>query len=188
MPADGPLPPNPIALENEYVRVSRDNAPFAAAGNGDRVIVAMAPLSFLAGGALQSLERGEFFVFGDGDAYQLPAGAAFFEVALKPNRPSVKTPPEIIPPAKNTMLYEGERFFVYEESLDVGDIRPRHSHCQRVEIRLNNGPMLEQTFDPPRAPLQPSIVNWREPVIHTVRNVGDMPLRNLIIEFKPQTG
>lgn len=188
MPADGPLPPNPIALENEYVRVSRDNAPFAAAGNGDRVIVAMAPLSFLAGGALQSLERGEFFVFGDGDAYQLPAGAAFFEVALKPNRPPVKTPPEIIPPAKNTMLYEGERFFVYEESLDVGDIRPRHSHCQRVEIRLNNGPMLEQTFDPPRAPMQPSIVNWREPVIHTVRNVGDMPLRNLIIEFKPQTG
>ena len=178
--------PNSVALENEYVRVSRDTAPFAAAGNGDRVIVAMAPLSFLAGAALQSLERGEFFVFSDGDTYQLPDGAAFFEVALKPNHPPVKTPPEIIPPAKNTMLYEGERFFVYEESLDVGDIRPRHSHCQRVEIRLNNGPMLEQTFDPPRAPMQPNVVNWREPVIHTVRNIGDMPLRNLIIEFKPE--
>jgi hypothetical protein len=23
-------------------------------------------------------------------------------------------------------------------------------------------------------------------VIHTVRNVGDMPLRNLIVEFKPE--
>jgi hypothetical protein len=186
MSADGALPPNPIALENEYVRVSRDTAPFAAVGNGDRVIVAVAPLSFLAGSALQSLERGEFFVFGDGDTYQLPDGASFFEVALKPDRPRVKEPPELIPPAKNTMLYEGERFFVYEESLDVGDIRPRHSHCQRVEIRLNNGPMLEQTFDPPRPPMQPNIVNWREPVIHTVRNVGDMPLRNLIIEFKPE--
>lgn len=192
MSADGPspekgLPPNPVALENEYVRVSRDNAPFAAANNGDRVIVAMAALSFIAGDALQNLERGEFFVFGPGNSYQLPADAAYFEVAIKPDHPPVKTPPEIIPPAKNTMLYEGERFFVYEELLEVGDIRPRHSHCQRVEIRLNNGPMLEQTFDLPRPAMQPSIVNWREPVIYTVRNVGDMPLRNLIIEFKPET-
>lgn len=182
---NGP-PPNPIALENEYVRVSRDNAPFAAAGNGDRVIVAMGPLAFMAGDALQSLDRGEFFVFGAGDSYQLPSGARFFEVAIKPDHPPVKAPSEIIPPSKNMMLYEGERFFVYEETLDPGDIRPRHSHCQRVEIRLNNGPMLDQWFDPPRQPMQPSIVNWREPVIHTVRNVGDMPLRNLIIEFKPE--
>jgi hypothetical protein len=191
MSADGPPQekgpaPKLIALENEYVQVSRDNAPFAAADTGDRIIVAMAPLSFMAGDALQSLERGEFFVFGSGDSYQLPAGGAYFEVAIKPGHPPVKEPPEIIPPAKNTMLYEGERFFIYEESLNIGDIRPRHSHCQRVEIRLNNGPMLDQWFDPPRAPMQPGIVNWREPVVHTVRNVGDMPLRNLIIEFKPE--
>ena len=114
-----------------------------------------------------------FFVFGPGDTYQLPADASFFEVAIKPDHPPVKEPPEIIPPAKNTMLYEGERFFIYEESLTVGDVRPRHSHCQRVEIRLNNGPMMEQTFDPPRPPMLPGIVNWREPVIHKVRNVGD---------------
>jgi hypothetical protein len=185
MSADGP-PPNPVALENDYVRVSRDTAPFATAGSGDRVIVAMGPLAFMAGDALQTLDRGEFFVFGPGDFYTLPAGAAFFEVAIKPDHPPVKVPPEIIPPAKNMMLYEGERFFIYEEKLDPGDVRPRHSHCQRVEIRLNNGPMLDQWFDPPRPPLQPGIVNWREPVVHTVRNVGDMPLRNLIIEFKPE--
>lgn len=178
--------PNPVALENDYVRVSRDAAPFADVAT-DRVIVAMAPLSFMAGDALQSLERGEFYVFGTGDSYKLPAGAAFFEVAIKPDHPPVKEPTELIPPAKNMMLYEGERFFIYEEKLDPGDIRPRHSHCQRVEIRLNNGPMLDQWFDAPRPPLQPGIVNWREPVIHTVRNVGDMPLRNLIIEFKPKS-
>ena len=160
--------------------------PFAGVAT-DRVIVAVAPLDFMAGDARQNLERGEFFVFGPGDTYQLPAHASFFEVAIKPDHPPVKEPPEIIPPAKNTLLYEGERFFIYEESLNVGDVRPRHSHCQRVEIRLNNGPMLEQTFDPPRPPMQPGIVNWREPVIHTVRNVGDMPLRNLIVEFKPRT-
>jgi hypothetical protein len=150
------------------------------------VIVAMAPLSFMAGDALQNLDRGEFWVFGPGDSYQMPDGGSFFEVALKPDHPPVKVPPEIIPPAKNTMLYEGERFFVYEESLDPGDTRERHSHCQRVEIRLNNGPMLDQWFDPPRPPMFPGIVNWREPVIHTVRNVGDMKLRNLIVEFKPE--
>jgi hypothetical protein len=183
---NGPPPPNPVALENDYVRVSRDTAPFAAPDNGDRIIVAMAPLSFMAGDALQNLERGEFFVFGPGDSYQLPAGASFFEVAIKRDHPPVKQPAEIIPPAKNMMLYEGERFFIYEEKLEPGDIRPRHSHCQRVEIRLNSGPMLDQWFDPPRAPLQPGIVNWREPVIHTVRNVGDMPLRNLIVELTPE--
>lgn len=180
-----PPPPKTVALDNEFVRVSRDQASFAAAENGDRVIVAMAPLSFMAGDALQTLERGEFFVFGPGDFYQLPAGASFFEVAIKPDHPPVTPPAEIIPPAKNLLLYDGPRFFIYEEKLAVGDTRPRHSHCQRVEIRLNNGPMLDQWFDPPRPPMQPTIVNWREPVIHTVRNVGDTPLRNLIIEFKP---
>jgi hypothetical protein len=29
-------------------------------------------------------------------------------------------------------------------------------------------------------------VNWREPVIHIVHNIGDMPLRNFILEFIPQ--
>jgi hypothetical protein len=185
MSTDGPLPLPEVALENDYVRVSRNATPFAGVA-ADRVIVAVAPLDFMAGDARQNLERGEFFVFGPGDTYQMPADASFFEVAIKPDHPPVKEPPEIIPPAKNTLLYEGERFFIYEESLNVGDVRPRHSHCQRVEIRLNNGPMLEQTFDPPRPPMQPGIVNWREPVIHTVRNVGDMPLRNLIVEFKPE--
>ncbi|HVA13949.1 MAG TPA: hypothetical protein VNF99_11915 [Stellaceae bacterium] len=187
MTTETPPPPNPIALENDYVRVSRDAVPFAAAGNGDRVIVAMGTLTLRAAGTPKTLSRGEFAVFAPGQAYDLPVGAAFFEVAIKPDHPPVKTPTEIIPPAKNMLLYEGERFFVYEEKLDPGDIRPRHSHCQRVEIRLNNGPMLDQWFDAPRPPMQPGIVNWREPVIHTVRNVGDMPLRNLIIEFKPES-
>jgi hypothetical protein len=29
-------------------------------------------------------------------------------------------------------------------------------------------------------------VNWREPMIHIVHNVGDMPLRNFLLEFIPQ--
>lgn len=189
MSADRPPAPNPVALDNAFVRVSRDTAPYAKAstpGSGDRVLVAMGDMSVKSGGAGQALSRGQFAVFEPGQSYEVPAGAAFFEVAIKPDHPPVTPPAEMISPAKNLLLYDGARFFIYEERLDPGDIRPRHSHCQRVEIRLNNGPMLDQWFDPPRAPLQPSIVNFREPVVHTVRNVGDMPLRNLIVEFKPE--
>lgn len=190
MGADAAPPPNPVALENEYVLVSRDQAPFAQAatkGSGDRVVVAMGALTLKTGNTAKQLSRGQFAVFGPGDSYELPAGGAYFEVAIKPDHPPVKSPPEIIPPAKNMLMYDCARFFIYEERLDPGDIRPRHSHCQRVEIRLNNGPMLDQWFDPPAKPLQPSIVNFRQPVVHTVKNIGDMPLRNLIIEFKPES-
>jgi hypothetical protein len=30
------------------------------------------------------------------------------------------------------------------------------------------------------------VVNFREPVIHAVTNVGDMALWNFILEFKPE--
>ncbi len=188
MSGDLPPPPKLVVLENAFVKVSRDAAPFAKGstpGSGDRVVVAMGEIALKAGGATKPLSRGQFAVFAPGDSYELPAGSAFFEVAIKPDHPAVTPPAEMIPPSKNMVLYDGPRFFIYEEKLEVGDIRPRHSHCQRVEIRLNNGPMLDQWFDAPRPPLQPTIVNWREPVIHTVRNIGDTPLRNLIIEFKP---
>lgn len=185
MSDDRPPPPNPVALENEYVLVSRDRAPHAS-GGGDRVVVAMGEFTLKSDKGTKSMSRGQFAVFGPGESYELPAGASFFEVAIKPGHPPVKVPTELIPPAKNMLVFDGPRFFIYEEKLEIGDIRPRHSHCQRVEIRLNNGPMLDQWFDAPKPPLQPTIVNWREPVVHTVRNVGDTPLRNLIIEFKPE--
>ena len=36
-----------------------------------------------------------------------------------------------------------------------------------------------------RSETEPSIVNWREPIVHMVKNIGDMPLRNFILEFIP---
>src|SRR6266705_541451 len=168
------------ALENGYVLVSRDDAPCAQAstpGCAERVIVAM--------GEVQ-LRFGEVAVFKAGESYQPPTGGAFFEVAIKPNHPPAKSPAEIIPPAKNTNLYEGERFFIYEERLAPGGTRERHSHGQRVEIRINQGPLLRQIIDGKDAPQEPpSVVNFREPVVHSVTNVGDMPLWNFILEFRP---
>ncbi len=177
------------ALENGYVLVSRDDAPCAQAstpGCAERVIVAMGEVQLRFGKVLRAMRRGEVAVFKAGESYQSPTGGGFFEVAIKPNHPPAKSPAEIIPPAKNTNLYEGERFFIYEERLAPGGTRERHSHGQRVEIRINQGPLLRQIIDGKDAPQEPpSVVNFREPVVHSVTNVGDMPLWNLILEFRP---
>jgi acetylornithine deacetylase/succinyl-diaminopimelate desuccinylase-like protein len=177
-------------LDNEYVRVSRDEAPCAETstpGCAERAIVAMGEIQLRFGKVLRAMRRGEVAVFKWGESYRPPEGGAYFEVALKPNHPPVKSPAEIIPPAKNTIVYEGERFFIYEERLAPGDTRARHSHSQRVEIRINQGPLLRQIIEGRDAPQEPpSVVNFREPIIHTVTNVGDMALWNFILEFKPE--
>ena len=151
-----------VALDNAYVHVTRDGAPCANAGTagcGDRVIVAMGDIEV----AGQKLARGGVAVFAAGQSYAPPASGDYFEVAIKPDHPPVKSPPEMIPPDKNAMLWEGPRFFVYEERLALGDTRARHSHSQRVEIRLNQGPALEQWIDGvPNKVEPPSIVNFRE--------------------------
>ncbi|HKB63251.1 MAG TPA: hypothetical protein VKD03_10315 [Burkholderiales bacterium] len=188
------LQANPLhaatVLDNDYVRVSRDDAPCAQAGTpgcAERVIVAMSEIELRFGKVLRAMRRGEVAVFRTGESYRPPDAGAYFEVAIKPNRPPVKSPAEIIPPAKNTIVYEGERFFIYEERLAPGDTRDRHSHSQRVEIRINQGPLLRQIIDGKDAPQEPaSVVNFREPIIHAVTNVGDMPLWNFILEFKPE--
>ena len=179
------------ALENDYVRVSQDAAPCATAAAGrceDRVILAMGDLTLKSGAAARSMTYGQIAVFRTGDSYEAPSGGAYFEVAVKPGHPPVKSPPELIAPPKNMIVFEAPAFFIYEEKLAVGDTRPRHSHSQRVEIRLNNGPRLHQWVeqDGKVTESEPSIVNWREPIIHTVKNIGDTPLRNFILEFLPE--
>jgi hypothetical protein len=181
-----------VALDNDYVRVSRDAAPCATAVHSqceDRVILAMGDIELWAAGALRQMKYGEVAVFKAGESYQPPlAGGRYFEVAIKPNHPPVRSPSELIPPPKNLLVFEGREFFIYEERLEVGDTRARHSHSQRVEIRLNQGPQLAQQIwrDGQVVQQHPPIVNWREPVIHEVKNVGDMALRNFILEFLPE--
>jgi hypothetical protein len=182
-------PPSPVALDNEYVHVARDSTPCAATstpGCEDRVIVAYGPITVASGKKHLHLRKGQVAVFQKGDSYSV-TGARYFEVAIKPDHPPVKSPSELIAASKNKPIYDGPRFFVYEEQLAPGDTRPRHSHSQRVEIRLNIGPLLDQWLDPPAKPVLPGIVNFRQAGIHTTKNIGDMALRDLIVEFKPET-
>ena len=181
------LSANQIALDNDYVRITRDVAPCAAAGEpecGDRVIVALGDIEL----ANKRLARGDTAVFKAGEAYEPPTGGPYFEVTIKPGHPPVRSPAEIIPPGKNAMRFESDSFFIFEEKLAPGDTRARHSHSQRVVIQLNRT-KLEQWPDG-----QPSIIvetvpdrpSFSPPVIHIVKNIGDVPLRGVIIEFMPE--
>lgn len=179
-----------IALENEYVRVTRNEAPCASAtaqACGDRVIVALGDVNLRFGNSRRKLRRGDIAVFTAGESHQPPTGT-FFEVALKVNHPPVVSPGTLIPPDKNAVLYDGERLFIFEEKLAVGDTRPRHSHRQRVVIQLNRT-RLQQWPEGQSEVIRdivPDQVAFNPPVIHTVKNVGDLPLRGIVIELKAE--
>jgi hypothetical protein len=178
------------ALENAYVRVTRDAAPCASASLpncGDRVIVALGNTQIRAGNDTRNLARGEIAVFDPGQSYAAPSGGPFFEVAIKPDHPPVVGPPESIVPEKNNVLFDGERLFIFEERLPVGETRARHSHSQRVVIQLNRT-RLQQWPDGQAEVMRdivPDSAAFNQSVIHKVKNVGELPLRGIVIELKP---
>jgi hypothetical protein len=178
------------ALENEYVRVMRDSAPCASArvtGCGHRVIVALGETELRFGKSHRKMTRGDIAVFKPGESYEPPAGS-YFEVNIKPYHPPVQSPREIIPPEKNAIRYDGKRFFVFEERLAVGDTRARHSHSQRVVMQLNRTRLQQWPEGQPEifVDIVPDRAAFNPPVIHTAKNIGDAPLRGIVIEFKPE--
>ena len=184
------LPAAALALENDYVRVTRNAATCPQAnmpGCGDRVIVALGDLEVFVNYAKRNIGRGEIIVFPSDRAFPPPAGE-FFEVVIKPGHPPVLSPPETIPPEKNAMLYECEQFFVFAEKLTPGDTRARHSHSQRVVIQLNKTRLQQWPDGEPEKFVDVSIEQpgFSPPVIHVVKNVGSAPLFGIVIEFKPQ--
>src|SRR5947199_340057 len=75
------------ALENDYVLVSRDDAPCAQGstpGCAERVIVAMGDIQLRFGKVLRAMRRGEVAVFKAGESYRPPTASAFFGGAIKP--------------------------------------------------------------------------------------------------------
>ena len=179
------------AFENEYVRVMRDAAPCALAtapGCGERVIVALGDFELRFGKTRRKLSRGDIAVFKPGESYEPPTGGTFFEVAIKANHPPVLSPRELIPPEKNAIRYDGERFFIFEERLPVGETRSRHSHSQRVVMQLNRTRLQQWPEGAPEifVDIVPDRAAFNPPVIHTVKNVGDAPLRGIVIEFKAE--
>ena len=179
------------ALENDYVRVTKDAAPCASAGTagcGERIIVALSDVQLNSGKSHRKMTRGDLVVFKAGESYQAPTGGSFFEVNIKPNHPPIQSPSELIPPEKNAIKYDGPAFFIFEERLAAGDTRARHSHSQRVVLQLNHTRLQQWPEGQPEiiVEITPDRPTFNPPVIHTVKNVGDAPLRGIVIEFKPE--
>jgi len=176
------------ALDNDYVRVTRAGAPCAsaAAGCGERIIVALGDVELRSGDRPRRLRRGEIAVFARGESYAVAAGGPYFEVNIKPGHPPADGPAEVLPPDKNTILHDGQRFFVFEERLAVGDTRARHSHGQRVVIQLNRTRLQQwpEGQDEMIRDIEPDRAGFNLPVIHIVKNVGDLALRGIVIEFR----
>ena len=179
-------------LDNAYVRVFRNASACASAHTAgcttDRIIVALSKVEVNSIRGTQRLERGDIAVFGAKDSYVAPVGGAYFEVILKADRPAAVATKDRIPPEKNAIVHDAERFFVFEERLQPGDTRPRHSHSQRVVVQLNPT-KLQQWPDGEADVIRDMRVDqaaFNEPVIHVVKNVGDKPLRGIVIELKPK--
>jgi quinoprotein glucose dehydrogenase len=175
-------------LDNDYVRVTRNAAPCAQSrvACGDRVIVALGDLTFRSATAQVTLERGDFVVFTKGETHEPPVGR-YFEVAIKPNHPPATRPKELLPASKNVIRYDGTDFHVFDEHLAVGDTRERHSHNERVVIQLNRTRLRQRPDGEPEVirEILPDNAGFNQPVIHTAVNVGELPLRGIVIEFKP---
>ena len=173
-------------VDNPLFKVVKNDAPCATASAAcsDRIIVALGAITVDG----RQMKRGDIRVFKPTESYSKPQGGNFVEVSIKPGRPAVKRPPEVVPPDKNFMLYEADTFRVFEERLELNDTRPRHSHNQRIVIVLNKT-LLHQWPEGQAEFVRDNIpddIRFSEAVIHTVKNVGDLPHRAIIIEvLKP---
>jgi hypothetical protein len=172
-------------LENDYVRVFKNSAPcaMAAPSCGERVVVALGSVEVDG----QKLERGDIKVFKAGEHYSPPKTGDFLEVTIKPNHPKVIAPSAGTPPPPgNKILYDGKDFTVFSEKMQPGEYAAPHSHNLRLAIFLNDT-MVQQWTDGKEETreLVPDVVMWRPAVVHASKDVGKVPISNLLIEFKP---
>lgn len=177
-------------LDNAYVRVSRNtiHCPTGTMpGCGERVVVALGDLVLSVNDSQRVMARGDIVVVGAAQSYRVSSQGEFVEVVVKPDHPPPGAPAETIAFEKNVMCYEDEDFMVFEERLEPGDTRARHSHSHRVVIQLNLT-QLEQWPDGVASVIVQTVADrplFNPPVIHRVKNIGAAPLRGVIIEFKP---
>ena len=175
---------NPL-LENDFVRVFKNSAPCASAAPacGERVLVALGTIEVNG----EKMERGDIKAFKAGERYAPPKTGDFLEVAIKPAHPKVMPPGSGTPPPPgNKILYDGKDFTVFRECMQVGEYSAPHSHNLRVAIFLNDTQVQQWTDGKEETrELVPDTVIWRSAVVHASKDVGKLPIHNILIEFKP---
>ena len=179
-----------VALENAFMKVLRDGAACTLANTpnfGTRIIVALDKVKFKSNRGTIKIKRGQIAVFLENEYYDLPKGS-YFEIALKKDHPPLTKPSEWVEPLKNKIIYENTEFRVFEERLNPGDTRALHSHAQRVVVRLNQVQLTDPRYSPngkPGTGIQvANTVKFAEPMVHVTKNLSDIPLFNIVIEYK----
>jgi hypothetical protein len=178
-----------VAIDNAYMKVLRDGAGCTLANTpnfGTRIIVALDKIKFKSNRGTIKIKRGEIAVFLENESYDLPKGS-YFEIALKKVHPPLTKPKEWFEPMKNTIIYENDEFRVFEERLNPGDERPLHSHAQRVVVRLNQVQLTDPRYSvgKPGTGIQvANTVKFAEPMVHVTKNLSEIPLFNIVIEYK----
>jgi len=177
-------PTKPL-VENDFVRVFKNSAPCAAAAPscGERVVVALGSVQVSG----QTMQRGEVKMFKAGERYSPPASGDFLEVSIKPSHPKVLPPAAGTPsPPGNKVLFDARDVTVFEEKMQPGEYAAPHSHNLRLAIFLNDT-MVQQWTDGKEETreLVPDVVSWRPAVVHASKDVGTIPIHNILIEFKP---
>jgi hypothetical protein len=133
------------------------------------------------------MERGDIKGFKAGERYSPPQNGNFLEVSIKPTHPKVMPPAAGTPAAPhNKVLYNGKDITVFEEKMQPDEYDAPHSHNVRLAIFLNDT-MVEQWTDgkDETRELIPDVVIWRPAVVHASKDVGKVPIHNILIEFKP---
>ena len=178
-----------VAIDNAYMKVLRDGAGCTLANTpnfGTRIIVSLDKIKFKSNRGTIKIKRGEIAVFLENESYDLPKGS-YFEIALKKVHPPLTKPKEWFEPIKNTIIYENDEFRVFEERLNPGDERPLHSHAQRVVVRLNQVQLTDPRYSvgKPGTGIQvANTVKFAEPMVHVTKNLSEIPLFNIVIEYK----
>lgn len=130
------------------------------------------------------IKRGVLAIFLETQSYQLPIGS-YFEIAFKKNHPPLTKPEDCLEPLKNTMVYEDAEFPVFEERLQLGDVRELHSHEQRLVVCLNQVQLTDLRHSPSGKPVAGiqvvNTVKFAEPIVHVVKNLSNIQLYNIVV-------
>ena len=88
--------------------------------------------------------------------------------------------------ATQRAMFENAYVRVIEEKIPAGASEPLHRHGRSVLIPLSSADLeiTDQGATPTARKIAFGDAGWREPVVHSVKNVGPTELRNIRVELK----
>ena len=121
------------------------------------------------------------FVFG------MCIGAAVMAVALAAySEISTSMDPVKVSPEYYKVLFENEQVRVLEYHLKAGEKEKAHSHSAGIVYSFGEG-KLRSTFPDGKsseATAKAGEVHWRDPITHSLENIGSTELHALAVELK----